>query len=106
MSWEDAHRYNMALREVEAQLNWTGDGEIAWRQEYAEIFGSPERLLLALRSRWETTLQAQVDDTITVDGGTAGVLRALAAAHPGLARALARAEAAQSGTAAVVAGAA
>src|SRR3954453_18072016 len=106
MSWEDAHRYNKALREVEVQLNRTGDGRIAWRPEYAEIFGSPERLLLALRSRWETTLPAQVGDTITVDGGTAGGRRALAAQQPGLARALARAEAVQSGTAAVVAGAA
>src|SRR3954447_2958140 len=98
MSWEDAHRYNKALREVEAQLNRTGDGRIVWRPEYAAIFSSPERLLLALRSRWETMLQAQVADIVTADGGPAGVLRALAAAHPGLVRGLARAETVQSGT--------
>lgn len=42
MSWQDAHRYNQALREIETELNWT-----------------------------------------------AGAVRALADAHPGLVRALA-----------------
>jgi hypothetical protein len=106
MSWQDAHRYNEALRAVEAELNWTADGEIRWQPEYAEIFGSPERLLLALRSRWETLLQAQVEDIATADGGPAGVVGALAAAHPGLVRALARAQAAESSGRALVAGAA
>lgn len=103
MSWQDAHRYNEALRAVEAQLNWTGDGRIIWRPEYADIFGSPERVLLALRTRWQTLVQAQVEDIATADGGPSGVVRALAAAHPGLVRALTRASEAP---AAPVAGAA
>jgi hypothetical protein len=95
MSWQDAHRYNQALRTVEAELNRTADSDIIWRPEFAEIFGSPDRLLLALRSRWETLRQAQVEDIATADGGPAGVERALALAHPGLVRAVSRAAAAQ-----------
>jgi hypothetical protein len=93
MSWQDAHRYNEALRAVEAQLNWTADGQVIWRPEYADIFGSPERVLLALGTRWRTLVQAQVEDVVTADGGPAGAVRALAAAHPGLVRALSRAAA-------------
>jgi hypothetical protein len=91
MSWEDAHRYNAALRAVETELNWDADGEIHWRPEYADIFGSPHRLLLALRSRWETMVHTQISDDLVVDGWPSEEMWALATAHPGMARALARA---------------
>lgn len=106
MSWQDAHRYYGALRTIEAELNWSRDGEIVWRPEYADIFGSPERLLLALRSRWETIVHAQAEDVVTAEGDPSGVVNALAAAHPGLIRALARANSLSRNGSARIAGAA
>lgn len=91
MSWRDAHRYNAALRAVETELNWNADGELFWRPEYAEIFGTPHQLLLALRSRWETMVHTQIGDDLVVNGWASDEMWALAEAHPGLARALARA---------------
>jgi hypothetical protein len=91
MSWQEAHRYNRALRTVEADLAWLPDVESVWRPEYREIFGSPERLLLALRSRWETMVHAQIGDDLTVDGRHSDEMLALAAGRPALVRALARA---------------
>lgn len=86
MSWQQAHRYYRALRTVENELNWSADAQPAWRPEYAEIFGSPAGLMLALRSRWETMVHVQVEDA--VDGWPCAELRALAVRHPGLVRAL------------------
>jgi hypothetical protein len=91
MTWHDAHRYNSALRAVETELDRTGDGEIRWRPEYAQIFGSPRGLLLALRSRWQTMLHAQVEDEAGVDGRASDELQALVDRHPGLVHALVRA---------------
>lgn len=90
MSWQDAHRYNRALREIETELNWTDGTELVWRPEYREIFGSRERVLLALRSRLRTTLYAQIDDLAAT---SAESVRMVAAAHPGVVRALALPEA-------------
>ena len=106
MSWQDAHRYNRALREIETELNWTDGTELVWRAEYREIFGSREQVLLALRSRLQTTLYAQIDDLAAT---SAESVRALAAAHPGVVRALALPEAIHwiaAGADALVAGAA
>jgi hypothetical protein len=86
MSWDDANRYNRALREIETELNWTDGTELVWRSEYREIFGSRECLLLALRSRLRTTLYAQFDDLAST---APEAVRKLAAAHPGVVRALA-----------------
>jgi hypothetical protein len=60
--------------------------------------------MLALRTRWLTLVQAQVEDIATADGGPSGVVRALAAGHPGLVRALRRPTATEPGE--LVAGAA
>jgi hypothetical protein len=90
MSWQDAHRYNQALREIETELNWTDGTELVWRPEYGEIFGSREWLLQALRSRLRTMLYAQLDD---LADAPSDAVRALAAAHPGVVRALALPEA-------------
>jgi hypothetical protein len=91
MSWQDAHRYNAALRAVETELNWNDDGELHWRPEYGDLFGSPRGLLHALRSRWETMVHTQISDDLVVDGWPSEEMMALAAAHPGLARVLAKA---------------
>jgi hypothetical protein len=88
MSWQDAHRYNQALLDVRADLDLVPDVALVWSPEYRDIFGSPERLVLALWSRWRTILQAQVEDDVTADGGPGGTERALAAANAGLVRAL------------------
>jgi len=107
MSWDDAHRYNKALLDVRADLDLVPDIELVWRPEYRDIFGSPEHLVLALRSRWHTTLQAQVEDVVTEDGGPSGKEGALAAANPGWVGALTRARAIASiDTTPVLAGAA
>jgi hypothetical protein len=91
MSWDDAHRYNKALRDVEEALDVIPDVEYAWRPEYAAIFGSPDRLLLALRSRWQTTVQAQIGDAAVVDGRHSDEMLLLASSRPALVRTLARA---------------
>jgi hypothetical protein len=80
MSWEDAHRYNQALRDIRADLDVVPDIALVWRPEYRQIFGSPEQLVLALRSRWNTMLQAQVEEAVTEDGEPTATVRALAAA--------------------------
>ncbi len=81
MGWDEAHRYYAALREIEDELDRTGDGMPPWRAGYAEVFGDRRGLLLALWRRWEVTVQAQAGDR---------PLRELAAEHPGLLRALRR----------------
>jgi hypothetical protein len=91
MSWDDAHRYNQALRDVEAALDVIPDVEHAWRPEYRDIFGTPDRLLLALRTRWQTTVQAQIGDAAIVGGRHSDEMLALAATRPALVRTLARA---------------
>jgi hypothetical protein len=91
MSWQDAHSYNAALQRVENDLNTTADGRLVWRPEYAQVFGCPERLLQALQSRWETMVHAQIGDDLVVDGRHSDEMLVLAAAHPALVRALARA---------------
>lgn len=91
MSWDDAHRYNQALRDVEAALDVLPEVAYAWRPEYRDIFGTPELLLLALRTRWQTTVQAQIGDAAIVDGRHSDEMLALAAHRPALVRTLARA---------------
>jgi hypothetical protein len=87
MSWQDAHRYRAAVRTAAADLNRT-DGALIWREEYAEVFGSPNRLWLALRSHWRTMVQAQVEMDYELDGTPSVQILQLSTAHPGLARAL------------------
>jgi hypothetical protein len=88
MSWQDAHRYRDALRAAESDLDRTG-GELVWRSEYAEVFGSVTRLRQALRSHWRTLLQAQADWDFEFAGRMPSAqVRRLVAAHPGLVAAL------------------
>ena len=90
MSWQDAHRYNEALRTAEHDLNESPDGRVQWRDEYADIFGTEHTLLLALRTRWVTTMQAQLDRVWDIDGSFTPRMRELLDEHPGLVRARAR----------------
>lgn len=60
MSWSQTHRRWQALQEIEARAN-NGALELPWTSEYAEIFGDPDGLVLALRSRWEQARRAQLD---------------------------------------------
>jgi hypothetical protein len=87
MSWQDVHRYYAALHQVEDDLDRTGDGVLLWRPEYEEIFGSPRRLHLALRSYWRNMIRAQVEWDDDRNWRRIHAAQQLAAAHPGLARA-------------------
>ena len=90
MSWHDAHRFYEALRLAESDLDTSSDGIVRWRPEYDGVFRSPEHLLLALRSRWENMMRAQIDRVWEIDGSPTTRMRELVAAHPGLVRAVAR----------------
>jgi hypothetical protein len=92
MSWDDAHRYRAALRAAEADLDRCETGVVEWRPEYAEVFGTPQRLLLALRSYWVTMVQAQIEWRPEGHLRRMETARKLAAEHPGLVRALTRSD--------------
>ena len=61
MGWTETHRRWQALREIETAANASATDELPWNDEYAEIFGDPETLVAALRTRWEQTRHAQLD---------------------------------------------
>jgi hypothetical protein len=91
MSWTDTHRYYEALHRAEDDLNRTGDGRITWHDEYGEVFGTPRRLEAALRSYWNNLVRAQVECAEPQNWRRIMDLNRLAAAHPGLVAAVARA---------------
>jgi len=91
MSWNDVHRYYEALRRAEDDLNRTGDGRITWHTDYEEVFGTPQRLTDALRSYWHNLVRAQIECSDPQNWRRIMDLNRLAAAHPGLATAVARA---------------
>jgi hypothetical protein len=102
MSWDVAHRYYEVLRQAESDLDRTADGVLTWRAEYADVFDSPGRLLLALRSHWTNMVRAQIEWSCEDNWRRIVASRRLAAEHPGLVRAVQRAdEAASSRTATV-----
>lgn len=91
VSWQDVHEYYAALRRAEADLNRTGDGVPVWHPEYEAIFGTPERLTQALCSHWHNLVRAQVECESPQNWRRIMDVNRLAAAHPGLATAVARA---------------
>lgn len=93
MSWNDVHTYYEVLRRAETDLNRTGDGVLTWRPEYTEVFGTAQRLTQALRSYWNNMIRAQVECDSPQDWRRIMDVNRLAAAHPGLAAAVARAAA-------------
>ncbi|WP_183095587.1 hypothetical protein [Nocardioides stalactiti] len=61
MTWHETHQRTRIIREVEAAAAVDMSGALPWREEWAAVFGSPEGLLTALRSRWQRTCEAQLD---------------------------------------------
>ena len=92
MSWSDTPRFYDTLRAIEHGLDESRDGLVDWRPEYAVVFGDAHRLALVLRTRWDTMVDAQVERYYDSAGRPSAELRALAAAHPGLLRAVARSD--------------
>ena len=91
MGWQETHDYYDALHRAEADLNRSGDGLVTWRPEYEPVFGTPRRLVLALRSHWNNLVRAQVESDSAQNWRRIMDVNRLAAAHPGLAAAVARA---------------
>lgn len=87
MTWNETHRRWRALREIEENLA-DGRSELAWTEEYAELFGDRAGLVAALRYRWQLSRDAQLDTHLPehvleeqrrrLDHRARGVLRLLA----------------------------
>ena len=87
MGWTETRRRWELMREVAAAAELRADGELPWKDEYAEVFGDRAGLLAALRYRWELTAGTQLDSHLDEDelderfrdlaGRNAGVLRVL-----------------------------
>src|SRR6478752_5796138 len=93
MTWQDAHRYNAALKQVREDLQKSAGDRLIWRPEYADIFGTADQLIAALRSRWQTTVQAQISAAVIVKGRHSDEMLALALQHRAVLRLLANAQA-------------
>ena len=61
MGWTETHRRWQALREIETMANAGTLDALPWTAEYAELFGDPDHLVAALRSRWVQARRAQLD---------------------------------------------
>jgi hypothetical protein len=90
MTWDEAHRYNAALRQVREDLQKSAGDRLVWRPEYRDIFGTKDRLVAALRSRWQTTVHAQISDAVIVNGCHSDEMLALALQHRAVLRLLAK----------------
>lgn len=64
MTWEETHRRQRILREIEAAADHDPTGELPWQAEWAELFIDAEGLLRELRRRWQLRLEAQVDPVV------------------------------------------
>jgi hypothetical protein len=61
MTWTDTHRRWQVLHEIEELAADRTVEELPWRPQYAALFGTPDGLAAALRTRVEQTRQAQLD---------------------------------------------
>jgi len=61
MSWTETHERYRIIREVITAAEADPTGTLPWRAEYAELFGTPDGLVAALRQRWQRTCQAQLE---------------------------------------------
>jgi hypothetical protein len=84
MTWRQAHLYYEALLAVVADVERTADGTLPWRPEFAEVFGDPAGLVLALRRRWQLMVQAQVEVPYDPSGQPSAALRTLAEHNRGM----------------------
>jgi hypothetical protein len=93
MGWTETRRRWELMREVAAEAGRRADGELPWKDEYAEVFGDRAGLVAALRYRWELTAgtqldshldEAELDDRfVDLAGRNAGVLMILRRHAPG-----------------------
>lgn len=65
MTWTQTHERFRLLNEAEAELRSGFARRLRWSPEYAEAFGTPERLAQALRHRWRIRFQAQLDPSLS-----------------------------------------
>ncbi|MER7558674.1 hypothetical protein ABTZ46_17140 [Nocardioides sp. NPDC126508] len=67
MTWNQTHERFRLLNEAEAELRSGLAHRLPWSPAYADAFGTPERLAQALRHRWRTRFQAQLDPALSQD---------------------------------------
>ena len=65
MTWTQTHERFRLLNEAETELRSGFARRLPWSPEYAEAFGTPERLAQALRHRWRIRFQAQLDPSLS-----------------------------------------
>lgn len=65
MTWTQTHERYRLLNEAEAELRAGSARRLPWSAAYAEAFGTPERLVQALRHRWRIRFQAQLDPALS-----------------------------------------
>ncbi|GGU21632.1 hypothetical protein [Nocardioides albus] len=65
MTWTQTHERFRLLNEAETELRTGFARRLPWSTEYAEAFGTPERLAQALRHRWRIRFQAQLDPALS-----------------------------------------
>jgi len=61
MTWSETHERYRIIREVVAAAEADPTGTLPWRVEYAPLYGTPEGLVNALRTRWQRTCEAQLE---------------------------------------------
>jgi hypothetical protein len=95
MTWQEFHRQSQVLHAVIEHVERAGDGRLPWEKvpAAAEVFGTPEGLLLALHQRWEMMLDSRLDQALEYDTHHAPTTvvqtwSRLAAEYPGLRRLL------------------
>ncbi len=60
-AWDTLHRRSAAVRTVVEELDATRSTEPRWTDELAEVFASPDDLLIALHDVWSRRLIARVE---------------------------------------------
>ena len=85
MTWTETHERTRILREVEAVATADMSGAVPWRGEWAPYFAGPAGLVAALRSRWNRTVEAQLDERTGPDE-VAEVFARLREVHAGTLR--------------------
>jgi hypothetical protein len=60
-AWDTLHRRAAAVRTVIEELDETGTTDPRWTDELAEVFASPDDLLVALHDVWSRRLIARVE---------------------------------------------
>lgn len=61
MTYQETHQRYLALREISRTADRSPTGVLPWKDEYADLFGSRDGLIQALRHRWDLMVQAQLD---------------------------------------------